>query len=135
MNIQYQSCNIILDTSIRNDKNSIWIWEEVFEDFVKSMKVSILDFCIFIVYCMEREMIRKLSTNWNSGESSLWSLSKNRKTLFKWLLMSIIGLLIVWHYMNVKLLIDRWWDFVFFKYWSSKSELRACCLDRDAIFR
>jgi len=133
--MQYQSCNIILDTSIRNDKNSIWIWEEVFEDFVKSMKVSILDFCIFIVYCMEREMIRKLSTNWNSGESSLWSLSKNRKTLFKWLLMSIIGLLIVWHYMNVKLLIDRWWDFVFFKYWSSKSELRACCLDRDAIFR
>ena len=133
--MQYQSCNIILDTSIRNDKNSVWIWEEVFEDFVKSMKVSILDFCIFIVYCMEREMIRKLSTNWNSGESSLWSLSKNRKTLFKWLLMSIIGLLIVWHYMNVKLLIDRWWDFVFFKYWSSKSELRACCLDRDAIFR
>ena len=133
--MQYQSCNIILDTSIRNDKNSIWIWEEVFEDFVKSMKVSILDFCIFIVYCMEREMIRKLSTNWNSGESFLWSLSKNRKTLFKWLLMSIIGLLIVWHYMNVKLLIDRWWDFVFFKYWSSKSELKACCLDRDAIFR
>ena len=133
--MQYQSCNIILDTSIRNDKNSVWIWEEVFEDFVKSMKVSILDFCIFIVYCMEREMIRKLSTNWNSGESSLWSLSKNRKTLFKWLLMSIIGLLIVWHYMNVKLLIDRWWDFVFFKYWSSKSELRACCLDRDVIFR
>ena len=133
--MQYQSCNIILDTSIRNDKNSVWIWEEVFEDFVKSMKVSILDFCIFIVYCMEREMIRKLSTNWNSGESSLWSLSKNRKTLFKWLLMSIIELLIVWHYMNVELLIDRWWDFVFIKYWSSKSELRACCLDRDVIFR
>ena len=58
--MQYQSCNIILDTSIRNDKNSVWIWEEVFEDFVKSMKVSILDFCIFIVYCMEREMIREI---------------------------------------------------------------------------
>ena len=37
--MQYRSCNIIFDASIRNDKNSVWIWEEVFEDFVKDTKV------------------------------------------------------------------------------------------------
>jgi len=58
--MQYWICNIILDAGIRNDENSVWIWERVFEDFVKSIKMSILDFCVFTIYCIEREMIREI---------------------------------------------------------------------------
>jgi len=58
--MQYQSCNIILDASIGNDKNSVYIWEGIIKYLIKSMKISILDFCVFTVHCMKREIIREI---------------------------------------------------------------------------
>jgi len=52
----YQSCNIILDTSIRNYENGVWIQKRIIKDFVESANVSILNFCIFTVHCIKREM-------------------------------------------------------------------------------
>jgi len=91
---------------------------------------------VFLQFTVWKEKwSEKLSTNQNPGKSSLWSLLKNRKTSFKWLLMFIIELLIFWHCLDVKLPIDRQCGFAFFKCWSSKSELRVCYLGKNTILK
>jgi len=46
----YWGSNILLDASVRDNNNCFWIWEGVFEDFVKIMYMDILDFFIFAGY-------------------------------------------------------------------------------------
>ena len=53
VNVWYWSYDTILDTSIGNYKNGVWIWERIVKDFVESVNVSILDFCIFIEFIKE----------------------------------------------------------------------------------
>ena len=50
----------------------------------------------------------KLSTRWKPGESSLFKLSKARKTSFRWLFMSTMELLIFKCYLVVRWHVTIW---------------------------
>jgi len=60
MNVQYWSCDLIFDTSIWYDQDSIQVRYEIIIDFVKKIYVSILDFSVFSVYCVEWIIIREI---------------------------------------------------------------------------
>ena len=73
----------------------------------------------------KEKQLGKLSTKRNPGDSSLL---KEGWTSFKWLLVSMIELLILRRCFSVRLPIERRWGLAFLKWWLSKSELIACCL-------
>jgi len=54
------SGDIVFDISIGNNDDSFGIYTGIFEDFVKILKICFNKVFIFVVYCIERKLIRKI---------------------------------------------------------------------------
>ena len=97
MNVWYQSCNIVSDTSVWNDNSRIGICKSIEDNFIKFLKISF------------------------SGIDtlSIWNL----KIPFNLLLVSMIGLLTFNFYFKDRFSIDSWCYSLLEEYLVSNSEL------------
>ena len=98
----YRYGYIVFNTSIRYNKYSVLIGGRILIDAIKFISMSDYYIGVFLVKWMKRETIRELFTKQKPRKSSVLKLLEEGKTSFRWLLVSIIGLLIFKHCLDVR---------------------------------